>query len=101
MELKFPVVWRYHCSRADVTIYGTFLGLIISIFIVCFRSWFHFGVKGGGVGRVVKFTIMNMNRQGKLYNQGYSPVVKVVPGRPTWQRIRDRPTYEVWMDLPF
>ncbi len=38
---------------------------------------------------------MNMNRQGKLYSQGHAPLVKTVPGRPRWERIRDKVSYEV------
>ncbi|XP_077990870.1 cytosolic carboxypeptidase-like protein 5 [Glandiceps talaboti] len=58
------------------------------------RSWFYFAVKGGNYGRLMKINIMNMNKQGKLYSQGMSPVVKVIPNKPRWERIRDRPTYE-------
>ncbi|ELU13284.1 hypothetical protein CAPTEDRAFT_146236 [Capitella teleta] len=58
------------------------------------RSWFYFGVRGGSAGRVIKINIMNMNRQGKLYAQGHSPIVKTVPGRPKWERLRDRPIWE-------
>lgn len=36
-----------------------------------------------------------MNRQGKLYSQGHAPFTRTVPGKPKWERIRDRPTYEV------
>ena len=63
------------------------------------RSWFHFGVKGGSPGKVLKINIMNLNRQGKLYAQGMSVVVKVIPGRNKWERIRERPTYEVSLRL--
>lgn len=59
------------------------------------RTWFHFGVKGGSPGKLLKVNIMNLNRQGKLYNQGMSPFVRIVPGRNRWDRIRDRPTCEV------
>ncbi|PIK46396.1 putative cytosolic carboxypeptidase-like protein 5 isoform X3 [Apostichopus japonicus] len=59
------------------------------------RSWFHFAVKGCPMNKLVKFNIMNMNRQGKLYNQGMAPVVKVLPQKPRWERIRDRPVCEM------
>ena len=59
------------------------------------RTWFYFGVKGCQPSKLVKFTIMNLNKQGKLYNQGMTPLVKVVPGRNKWERVRDRPTHEV------
>ncbi|KAL4236440.1 Cytosolic carboxypeptidase-like protein 5 [Mactra antiquata] len=58
------------------------------------RSWFYFGIKGWNPGRLIKINIQNMNRQGKLYSQGHSPIVKTVPGRLKWERIRDRPTFE-------
>lgn len=38
---------------------------------------------------------MNMNKQSKLYSQGMAPFVRTVPSRPRWERIRDRPTFEV------
>lgn len=65
------------------------------LFCLPFRSWFHFAVKGCPMNKLVKFNIMNMNRQGKLYNQGMAPVVKVLPQKPRWERIRDRPVCEV------
>lgn len=58
------------------------------------RSWFYFGVRGWNPGRLIKINIVNMNRQGKLYSQGHSPIVKTVPGKLKWERIRDRPSYE-------
>lgn len=58
------------------------------------RTWFHFAVKGCPMNKLLKFNIMNMNKQGKLYGQGLAPVVKVLPQKPKWERIRDRPTYE-------
>ncbi|XP_004451530.1 cytosolic carboxypeptidase-like protein 5 isoform X3 [Dasypus novemcinctus] len=38
---------------------------------------------------------MNMNKQSKLYSQGMAPFVRTVPTRPRWERIRDRPTFEM------
>lgn len=38
---------------------------------------------------------MNMNKQSKLYSQGMAPFVRTLPSRPRWERIRDRPTFEV------
>ncbi|KAK3592089.1 hypothetical protein CHS0354_019346 [Potamilus streckersoni] len=58
------------------------------------RSWFYFGVRGWNPNRLIKINIMNMNRQGKLYSQGHAPITKTLPGRPRWERIRDRPTFE-------
>lgn len=58
------------------------------------RTWFHFSVKGHITGKTVKFHIMNMNKQNKLYNQGMSPVFKVVPGKNSWRRIKEKPAFE-------
>lgn len=64
--------------------------------LLIFRSWFYFSVKGGIPSKVIKINIMNMNKQSKLYSQGMAPFVRTLPGRPRWERVRDRPTYEVW-----
>lgn len=42
---------------------------------------------------------MNMNKQSKLYSQGMAPFVRTLPSRPRWERIRDRPTFEVSSSL--
>ena len=64
------------------------------------RTWFYFGVKGGQPGKLLRINIMNLNRQGKLYSQGMSPLVKVVPTRNKWERIRDKPKFEVsWFNF--
>lgn len=36
-----------------------------------------------------------MNNQRKLYSQGMAPLVRTLPGRARWERVRDRPTCEV------
>ncbi|XP_006880663.1 PREDICTED: cytosolic carboxypeptidase-like protein 5 [Elephantulus edwardii] len=59
------------------------------------RSWFYFSVRGGIPGKLIKINIMNMNKQSKLYSQGMAPFVRTVPTRPRWERIRDRPTFEM------
>lgn len=59
------------------------------------RTWFYFGIKGGQPGKLLRINILNLNRQGKLYGQGMTPLVKVVPSRNKWERIRDKPKYEV------
>jgi len=56
------------------------------------RTWFFFGLKGGPLGAVLKFTVMNMNKQSKLFSQGMAPVFKI-QGKSNWERIRDPPTY--------
>uniref|UniRef100_A0A8C5L2C2 Cytosolic carboxypeptidase-like protein 5 n=1 Tax=Jaculus jaculus TaxID=51337 RepID=A0A8C5L2C2_JACJA len=59
------------------------------------RSWFYFSVRGGTQGKLIKINIMNMNKQSKLYSQGMAPLVRTLPSRPRWERIRDRPTFEM------
>ncbi|XP_054845298.1 cytosolic carboxypeptidase-like protein 5 isoform X4 [Eublepharis macularius] len=59
------------------------------------RSWFYFSVKGGMPGKMIKIHIVNMNKQTKLYSQGMAPLVKTVPIRPRWERIRERPAFEM------
>uniref|UniRef100_A0A287AYA5 Cytosolic carboxypeptidase-like protein 5 n=1 Tax=Sus scrofa TaxID=9823 RepID=A0A287AYA5_PIG len=59
------------------------------------RSWFYFSVRGGAPGKLIKINIMNMNKQSKLYSQGMAPFVRTLPTRPRWERIRDRPTFEM------
>ncbi|KAM9155397.1 cytosolic carboxypeptidase-like protein 5 isoform 3-T3 [Pangshura tecta] len=59
------------------------------------RSWFYFSVKGGAPGKLIKINIVNMNKQSKLYSQGMSPFVRTLPVRPRWERIRERPTFEM------
>jgi hypothetical protein len=49
------------------------------------RTWFFFGLRGGPPSCVVKFTVMNMNKQSKLFSQGMAPVV-LLPGKAQWER---------------
>jgi len=58
------------------------------------RTWFYFGLRGGPSGAVVKFTMMNLNKQSKLFSQGMSPVFMLTPGKHQWERLRDKPTYQ-------
>ncbi|KAM6954173.1 cytosolic carboxypeptidase-like protein 5 [Aplochiton taeniatus] len=59
------------------------------------RSWFYFSVRGAVPGKLLKITVMNMNKQSKLYVQGMAPLVRTLPGKTRWERIRDRPTFEM------
>ncbi|XP_068792685.1 cytosolic carboxypeptidase-like protein 5 isoform X6 [Struthio camelus] len=59
------------------------------------RSWFYFSVKGGAPGKLIKLHILNMNKQSRLYSQGMSPFVRTLPVRPRWERIRERPSFEM------
>lgn len=83
------------------------------------RTWFFFGFRGSpGLScgdedslSTLRFTVMNLNKQSKLFSQGHSPIQLVVPLPHTihafgkdknalrqaypqqWERIRDKPTY--------
>ncbi|XP_072000008.1 cytosolic carboxypeptidase-like protein 5 isoform X2 [Engystomops pustulosus] len=59
------------------------------------RSWFYFSVRGAAPGKLIKMNIMNMNKQSKLYGQGMAPFVRTVPIRSRWERVRDRPTFQM------
>lgn len=58
------------------------------------RSWFYFGVRGG-YGKCIRFNIMNLNRQARLFEMGMLPVFRTVPGHEKWARIYIRPCWEV------
>ncbi|XP_043788107.1 cytosolic carboxypeptidase-like protein 5 isoform X2 [Apis laboriosa] len=57
------------------------------------RTWFYFGVKTNTPNVYIKFNIINLNKQVKMFSQGMCPVFKIVPGHLHWERIRDKPTY--------
>ncbi|KAM4633561.1 cytosolic carboxypeptidase-like protein 5 isoform 2-T2 [Polymixia lowei] len=59
------------------------------------RSWFYFSVRGAVPGKILKINVMNMNKQSKLYSQGMAPLVRTLPGKTRWERVRDRPTFEM------
>ncbi|CAH0553055.1 unnamed protein product [Brassicogethes aeneus] len=59
------------------------------------RTWFYFGMKANNPSLLIKFNLVDLNRQGKMYSQGMAPVFRIVPGKPQWERIRDRPTYSI------
>uniref|UniRef100_H0ZXI6 Cytosolic carboxypeptidase-like protein 5 n=1 Tax=Taeniopygia guttata TaxID=59729 RepID=H0ZXI6_TAEGU len=59
------------------------------------RSWFYFSVRGGAPGKLIKLHILNMNKQSRLYAQGMAPFVRTLPVRPRWERIRQRPSFQV------
>ncbi|XP_058837129.1 uncharacterized protein LOC131693378 isoform X3 [Topomyia yanbarensis] len=64
------------------------------------RTWFYFAVRGGRPHQIVKFNVMNLNKQAKLFSQGMHPVMKVgSAGR--WERIKDKPSYAVTNDIFF
>lgn len=64
------------------------------------RTWFYFAVTGGRPNQIVKFNVMNLNKQAKLFSQGMHPVMKVGPGG-RWERIKDKPSYSIANDIFF
>ena len=59
------------------------------------KTWFHFGIKSPVSGAYVKLNLVNLNKQVKMFSQGMSPVYRVIPGHPHWDRIKERPTFIV------
>ncbi|XP_045525695.1 cytosolic carboxypeptidase-like protein 5 isoform X4 [Pieris brassicae] len=57
------------------------------------RTWFYFGIQAAEPNVQVRLNIINLNKQGKMYNQGMAPVTRTLPGKPQWERIRDRPVH--------
>ncbi|KRT84843.1 Peptidase [Oryctes borbonicus] len=57
------------------------------------RTWFYFGLRANSANVLVKINLVNLNKQAKMYSQGMAPVYRVLPGKPHWERIRDRPSY--------
>ena len=58
------------------------------------RSWFYFGIRGPLSSHSIRITVMNMNRQSKLYAQGYNAIARFLPLRPNWERLRIKPAYK-------
>ncbi|KAI8424052.1 hypothetical protein MSG28_002682 [Choristoneura fumiferana] len=59
------------------------------------RTWFYFGIQAKEPGATVRLNLINLNKQGKMYNQGMAPVTRTLPGKPQWERIRDRPVHSM------
>ncbi|XP_030638396.1 cytosolic carboxypeptidase-like protein 5 [Chanos chanos] len=59
------------------------------------RSWFYFSVRGAQPGKLLKINVMNMNKQSKLYSQGMAPLVRTLPVKTRWERVRERPVFEM------
>ncbi|XP_046963060.1 cytosolic carboxypeptidase-like protein 5 isoform X2 [Vanessa cardui] len=57
------------------------------------RTWFYFGIQASEPNVQVRLNLINLNKQGKMYNQGMAPVTRTLPGKPQWERIRDRPVH--------
>ncbi|KAJ8984892.1 hypothetical protein NQ317_002732 [Molorchus minor] len=63
------------------------------------RTWFYFGLKAPAPSLHVRFNLVDLNRQGKMYSQGMAPVCRVLPGRPKWERITEKPVYTLNDDI--
>ncbi|XP_063360646.1 cytosolic carboxypeptidase-like protein 5 [Cydia amplana] len=59
------------------------------------RTWFYFGVQAREPLVTVRLNLINLNKQGKMYNQGMAPVTRTLPGKPQWERIKDRPVHSM------
>ncbi|XP_060524611.1 cytosolic carboxypeptidase-like protein 5 [Cylas formicarius] len=63
------------------------------------RTWFYFGIKACEPALNVRLNMVDLNRQGKMYSQGMAPVFRILPGKPKWERIHDKPTYNLSDDI--
>ncbi|KAG5898456.1 hypothetical protein JTB14_015465 [Gonioctena quinquepunctata] len=59
------------------------------------RTWFYFGMKAPASSLYVRFNMVDLNRQGKMYSQGMAPVYRILPSKPKWERILDKPTFSL------
>nr|CAH7768234.1 unnamed protein product [Callosobruchus chinensis] len=59
------------------------------------RTWFYFGFRAPEPCMYVRLNLVNLNKQGKMYSQGMTPVYRVLPGKPRWDRIQDKPVYSL------
>ena len=58
-------------------------------------------IAGGQAGRKVRLTVMNLNKQMKLYSQGMQPVVQCIGDcllGSKWERIKDKCSFWVSID---
>ncbi|GJQ73850.1 hypothetical protein Trydic_g18787 [Trypoxylus dichotomus] len=42
---------------------------------------------------LVKISLVGLNKHAKIYSQGIAPVYRVLPSKPHWERVRDRPSH--------
>ena len=94
----------YECKDDQTQFYFSlgppFYQLILIVFglqlpYIIFCIIFTFSVTGVPSQKTLRITMCNLNKQNKLYSQGMVPVYRNVPGKIKWERIRDRPVYEV------
>jgi len=86
-----------------VTEHGSILELKVSNYFVhslCLECVYNCFMCVGPCNTTVKFNIMNLNRQAKLYSQGMKPLYKVLPHQEQWERIKDKPLCSVRFYMP-
>ena len=52
------------------------------------RTWFHFELSGCGEGESLTFTVMNLNKQAKLFSNDFRPVFRAHPSMRGYDRLR-------------
>ncbi|CAI2372499.1 unnamed protein product [Moneuplotes crassus] len=57
------------------------------------RTWFYFYVLGAKKNQKLKFSVKNMNNQGKLLKMGLRPVYRVIPKGKYWQKVSGNTTW--------
>lgn len=58
------------------------------------RTWFYFSIRGGEKNQLIKFNVLNLNKQAKLFSQGMYPVIKH-GSNGKWDRVKDKPVFYV------
>lgn len=58
------------------------------------RTWFYFSIRGGEKNQLIKFNVLNLNKQAKLFSQGMHPVIKH-GSNGKWDRVKDKPVFYV------
>ena len=58
------------------------------------RTWFYFSIRGGEKNQLIKFNVLNLNKQAKLFSQGMYPVIKH-GNNGKWDRVKDKPVFYV------
>ncbi|CAO1366248.1 unnamed protein product [Diamesa serratosioi] len=56
------------------------------------RTWFYFSIRGGEKNQLIKFNVLNLNKQAKLFSQGMYPVIKH-GNNGKWDRVKDKPVF--------
>jgi hypothetical protein len=59
-----------------------------------YKTWFYFSVSGVDIGYEMKFSIRNMNNQGRLFKQGLRPVYRSASNM-KWKRVLGKIDYKI------